>query len=74
MNKPYVQRDEYLDLVGEPEKAYQLSERFFSFAVNVIRQVRTLPDSKEYIPKTKWFESFSLVAAPVSCVEKPPRS
>ena len=48
MNKPYVERDEYLDLVGEPERPYNLSERFFSFAVDVIRQVRTLPGSKEY--------------------------
>jgi len=48
MDKPYEQCDEYLDLVGEPEKPYKLSERFFSFAVGVIRQVRTLPDSKEY--------------------------
>jgi four helix bundle protein len=48
VDKPYVERDEYLDLVGEPEKPYNLSERFFSFAVDVIRQVRILPDSKEY--------------------------
>ena len=48
IEKPYIQREEYLGLFAEPEKPYNLSERFFTFAVNVIRQIRTWPDSKEY--------------------------
>lgn len=45
---PYIQSDDYLSLVEEPGKPYALAERLFTFAVNVIRQVRTLPGSKEY--------------------------
>lgn len=48
MIHPYIQSGDYLSLVGEPEKPYALAERLFAFAVNVIRQVRTLPSSKEY--------------------------
>ena len=46
--EPYIQSEDYLSLVEEPEKPYALAERLFAFAVNVIRQVRTLPRSKEY--------------------------
>lgn len=48
MEKPYIQQKDYLNLFAEPDKPYNLSERFFAFAVDVIRKVRTLPDTKEY--------------------------
>ena len=48
MKNPYIQSDDYLRLVEEPEKPFALAKRLFNFAVNVIRQVRTLPRSKEY--------------------------
>lgn len=48
MEKPCIQREEYFELFAEPEKPYDLSERFFNFAVDVIHDVRTLPNSKEY--------------------------
>ena len=48
VEKPYVLREEYLGLFEEPENPYNLSERFFRFAVEVIHQVRKLPNSKEY--------------------------
>ena len=48
MKNTYIQSEDYLRLVEEPEKPYALAERLFAFTVDVIRQVRTLPRSKEY--------------------------
>lgn len=48
VENPYISSDMYLSMVEEAERPYALADRFFSFAVNVIRQIRTLAKSPEY--------------------------
>jgi Na+-transporting NADH:ubiquinone oxidoreductase subunit F len=66
--------DNYLKNHPEPEEI----EYYLCGPPLMLQAVMNMLDElgvpEENIPKTKWFESFSLVAAPVSCVEKPHRS
>jgi len=46
----YLETEECMSLVKDSggETPYALADRLFSFAVKIIKQVRTLPKSKEY--------------------------
>ena len=48
MERFYVQEEEYFGFFEEPKQPYDLADRFFNFAVNVIHKTRTLPERKEY--------------------------